>query len=114
MRFISGIEIVPVVRTFATAVPEIIPIKLEPTTAAFAGPPRDLPVNAFAISINTFPAPELSRTAPNKTIRITNVAVTPRGVPNIPLPPKYKCDTTLVKLYPLCPASPGKKLPKRA
>ena len=60
------------VKTFATAVPDIIPIRLEPTTAAFAGPPRDFPVNALAISIRTFPAPEVSSTAPNKTIKISS------------------------------------------
>ena len=80
----------PVVKTLATAVPDIIPIRLEPTTAALAGPPLDLPVRALAISIKTLPAPEFSNTAPNKTIKITNVAVTPKGVPKIPLPPRYK------------------------
>ena len=34
--------------------------------------------------------PEFSNTDPNKTIKITNVAVTPKGVPKIPLPPRYK------------------------
>ena len=43
-------EIVPVVKTLATAVPDIIPIRLEPTTAALAGPPLDLPVRALAVS----------------------------------------------------------------
>ena len=35
---IKGIEIVPVVRTLATAVPEIIPIRLEPNYRRFSGP----------------------------------------------------------------------------
>ena len=63
-RFISGMLMVPVVRTFATAVPEIIPIRLDPTTDAFAGPPRLRPVAPVAMSINTRPAPECSRNAP--------------------------------------------------
>ena len=72
---------VPVVRTFATAVPEIIPIRLLPTTAAFAGPPRDFLVIATAISIKTPLAPVFSSNAPRTTMMITKVALTPSGVP---------------------------------
>ena len=84
----SGIEIGPVVRTFATAVPEIIPMRLDPTTAALAGPPRIRPVIAVAKSIRTCPAPVFSRSAPSTTTLVTKVALTPSGVPKTPPPPR--------------------------
>ena len=33
---------------------------------------------------------EEKTTGKSQTIKITNVAVTPKGVPKIPLPPRYK------------------------
>jgi hypothetical protein len=39
-RFIIGMVITPTALTFATALPEIMPNRLEPTTATFAEPPR--------------------------------------------------------------------------
>ncbi|MCZ7565040.1 MAG: hypothetical protein M5U08_15700 [Burkholderiales bacterium] len=40
MRFISGMVITPVLATFATALPEMLPNSPLATTAALAGPPR--------------------------------------------------------------------------
>ena len=80
-RRMSGILIVPVVRTLATAVPDIIPIKLLPTTAAFAGPPLEFLVMDTAISIRTPLAPVFSSSAPRTTMIITKVELTPSGVP---------------------------------
>ena len=39
-RFMSGIVTTPTAETLATALPEIMPKKAEPTTATFAEPPR--------------------------------------------------------------------------
>ena len=39
-RFMSGIVTTPTATVLAAATPEIMPNRLEPTTAIFAGPPR--------------------------------------------------------------------------
>ena len=48
-RFMSGIVKVPVVTTLAIEEPEIRPVAADPTTAAFAGPPRRWPSAPKAI-----------------------------------------------------------------
>src|SRR5215212_9063728 len=47
-RFITGIVKVPVVTTLATDDPEIMPVRPDDTTPAFAGPPRNCPNNENA------------------------------------------------------------------
>ena len=82
--FIKGIVKVPVVTVFAIEEPEIIPVKPDATTDAFAGPPLYLPSIANAKLIKYSPAPALSSNEPNKTKRNTKPAETPNGTPNIP------------------------------
>ena len=57
--------ITPVVATFATAEPEIMPIRPEEMTAAFAGPPEDLLENFMPMSISSWPPPIEEKKAPN-------------------------------------------------
>jgi hypothetical protein len=69
--FIKGIVKAPVVATFATADPEIVPRNALATTDALAGPPRRCPVREIARSKKNFPAPERTSMAPkmmNNTI----------------------------------------------
>ena len=54
-RFISGMEIGPSTITLATALPEIVPNRLELTTDTLPGPPAVWPVSAMAKSMNNWP-----------------------------------------------------------
>ena len=58
----------PVVATFATAEPEIIPINPDDNTAAFAGPPDDLFDSFIPMSIKSWPPPIVEKNAP-KTMK---------------------------------------------
>ena len=55
----------PVLVTFATAEPEIMPISPEDTTDAFAGPPAVLSLSFMPKSIRTWPPPHTEKNAPN-------------------------------------------------
>ena len=66
-RLMTGMVKTPVDTTLATAAPDIVPKRAEPTTAACAGPPASLPVAANAIFSNTSPAPAACSTAPSTT-----------------------------------------------
>ena len=48
MRFISGMVKVPVVTVLAIDEPEIMPVIIEDSTAALAGPPLSAPSSAIA------------------------------------------------------------------
>ena len=67
VRFISGIEIGPSTMTLATALPEIVPNRLELTTATLPGPPAVWPVRAIEKSMNSCPVPVRSIALPNNT-----------------------------------------------
>ena len=54
----------PVVETFATAEPEIMPISPEEITAAFAGPPTVLLLSFMPQSMRTWPPPVFVKNAP--------------------------------------------------
>ena len=56
-RFIIGMVNVPVPTTLAVALPEIVPNRVLPTTATFAGPPRTRPKSPKARSMKNRPAP---------------------------------------------------------
>ncbi|MNC94630.1 hypothetical protein D3C83_115330 [compost metagenome] len=71
MRFISGIVIGPSTSTFATALPDTVPNKLELTTATLPGPPAVWPVSESAKSMKSCPMPVRSMNAPNNTSMIT-------------------------------------------
>ena len=71
VRFISGIVIVPVTMTLATALPEIVPNRLEEITATLPGPPALPPARLMAKSMNSRPVPVRSTKAPNSTKIIT-------------------------------------------
>ena len=71
MRFISGMVIGPSTMTLATALPEIVPNRLELTTATLPGPPAVWPVIDSAKSMNSWPVPLFSMKAPNSTNSIT-------------------------------------------
>ncbi len=73
MLFISGIVKVPVVTTFATELPDMVPKRPLAITATFAGPPILCPVAARARSMKNFPRPVLWRKAPNNMNRYTKV-----------------------------------------
>jgi hypothetical protein len=51
----------------ATALPEIVPNRLELTTATLPGPPAVWPVRLSAKSMNSLPVPLRSIKAPNST-----------------------------------------------
>ena len=75
-RFIKGMDIGPSTMTLATALPEIVPNRLELTTETFPGPPAVWPVSAIAKSMNSWPTPVFSMKLPNTTKMITNEADT--------------------------------------
>lgn len=83
-RFISGMVKVPVVTTLAMDEPEIIPVIIEESTAALAGPPRMWPSSAKASLMKKLPAPALSSIEPNSTNRNTKAVETPSGTPKTP------------------------------
>ena len=60
-----GMVITPVVATFATAEPEIMPIRPEDRTAAFAGPPEDLLDTFMPMSMSSWPPPMVEKKEPN-------------------------------------------------
>ena len=67
VRFISGIVIGPSTMTLATALPEIVPNRLELTTDTLPGPPAVWPVRLMAKSMNSCPVPVRSMKLPNST-----------------------------------------------
>ena len=90
-RFISGIVKVPVVTTFATALPESEPMNALASAAVIAGAPRVRPAMRAARVISSAPPPAASSTAPNSTNRYTKSALTPSGMPQIPSDVRYRC-----------------------
>jgi hypothetical protein len=66
-RFISGMVIGPSTMTLATALPEMVPNKLDENTDTLPGPPAAAPVSAMAKSMNNCPVPVRSMKAPNST-----------------------------------------------
>ena len=84
MRFINGMVKVPVVTVLAMDEPEIMPVIIDDSTAAFAGPPRRAPSSAIATLMNQLPPPALSRSPPNNTKRKIIVVDTPSATPNTP------------------------------
>ena len=94
-RFIKGIVKVPVVTTFATALPDSDPMKALAIAAVFAGPPRVRPATLFASAISSAPPPAASSTAPKRTNRYTKSAETPSGTPHSPSVDKKMCSTSL-------------------
>ena len=53
--------------TLATALPEMVPNRLELTTDTLPGPPAVWPVSAMAKSMNSWPVPVRSMKLPNRT-----------------------------------------------
>ena len=74
----------PVVVTLAQELPESMPKKALPTTAALAGPPTFEPKAPRARSVKVRPVPVSSMKAPNIRNRTTKEAIVPRGMPKIP------------------------------
>ena len=93
-RRINGIVKVPVVTTFATALPLREPISALDTAAVMAGPPRLLPATRFARAIRRAPPPAASRTAPKRMKRKTKSALTPRGMPQTPSVDRKRCSAS--------------------
>jgi len=71
LRFMSGMVIGPSTMTLATALPEMVPNRLELTTDTLPGPPAVWPVIASAKSMNNLPMPDFSMKLPNNTKTIT-------------------------------------------
>ena len=67
MRIINGMLIWPVTITLPTAMPEIVPNRLDDTTATLPGPPVACPVRPVAKSMNNCPVPVRSMKVPNTT-----------------------------------------------
>ena len=84
VRLIIGMVKTPVVTTLATAAPFMVPKLALPMIAACAGPPRSGPVTAKANLSSVAPAPEASRTAPNRMNTSTIWPTTATGRPNTP------------------------------
>ena len=57
--------------TFATALPETVPKRLELTTDTLPGPPAVWPVSESAKSMKSLPVPLFSMKAPKRTKSIT-------------------------------------------
>ena len=114
VSFISGIVKEPVVTTFASDDPEIVPRNPDATTAVFAGPPTYLPVSEKARSINCLAPPVASRNEPNKINAKTKVVATDIGVPSIPSRVMYIWEATRSTPYPLWPSIPGRYEPRKA
>ena len=93
LRFMSGIVIGPSTSTFATALPEIVPNRLELTTATLPGPPALRPVSARANSMKSCPTPVRSMKVPKRTNRITYPADTPSVGPKMPSVVRYIIST---------------------
>lgn len=74
----------PSTMTFATALPETVPNRLELTTATLPGPPAVWPVSESAKSMKSWPVPLFSMNAPKSTNRITYEADTPSVEPKMP------------------------------
>ena len=88
-RFINGMVREPVPTVFATALPEILPIKPLASTAIFAGPPTVLPIAVSASLMMNSPAPDFNRNAANRTNRNTNVDEIVAILPKMPSGAKY-------------------------
>ena len=71
VRFIIGIVSQPSTITLATAEPEMVPNRLDETTATLPGPPRCAPATALARFMKNWPAPDFSRKAPKMMKRMT-------------------------------------------
>ena len=71
VRFIMGIVSQPSTMTLATAEPEMVPKRLDDTTATLPGPPRCAPATALARCMKNWPAPDFSRKAPKMMNRMT-------------------------------------------
>ena len=104
----------PVVTTFASDEPEIVPSRPDATTAVFAGPPAYLPVKENARSMNCFAPPVASRNEPNRIKANTKVVATDIGVPNMPSSVIYICEATRLMVYPLWASIPGRCGPRNA
>ena len=70
-RFIRGIVITPVDAVFATAEPEMVPVRPDAMTATIPGPPTNRPATARAMLITNSPAPDRIRNAPKMMKRKT-------------------------------------------
>ena len=81
----SGIVTLPVVATFATELPDTVPIRALPTTAAFAGPPTLWPASANARSSNMLTIPDFCRIDAKIKNSVITDAITDIGTPNMPL-----------------------------
>ena len=82
--FIRGIVITPVEAVFATADPEIVPVKADAITATKAAPPLNRPAIILANSITKSDAPDLTKKAPKiikRTIFADEMVVM---IPNMP------------------------------
>src|SRR4030043_876920 len=66
VRFINGIVNHPSTITLATALPEIVPKRLEETQAHSPGPPFAPPTSEVAKSMKNCPVPDCSRKAPQE------------------------------------------------
>src|SRR3990172_10206207 len=102
----------PVVTTLATDEPEIMPVIPDETTAALAGPPRNLPSSEKATWMKKLPAPAFSSSAPNRTNRKMNWVDTPSATPNTPSDVIQKCDAARPTDDPLCESRPGRWGPR--
>jgi hypothetical protein len=71
LLFMSGIVIGPSTMTFATALPDTVPKRLELTTDTLPGPPAVCPVSDSAKSMKSFPVPLFSIKAPKSTNSMT-------------------------------------------
>ena len=69
--FIIGMVSQPSTMTLATAEPEMVPNRLEETTATLPGPPRAPPAIALAKFMKNCPAPDFSRNVPKMMKRMT-------------------------------------------
>src|SRR5690606_11956120 len=76
-----GMVITPVDRTLETALPEIVPKRLEAMIEIFAEPPRDWPMAAEDNSVKNVEPPERNSSAPNKRNAMTIVVTTLSGAP---------------------------------
>jgi len=79
VRFIKGMVNDPVTATFATALPETIPINVLDKTDIFAGPPLNLPIKEDANLMKKLPPPDNCKKLPNNMNKYTKLAETTMG-----------------------------------
>ena len=105
--------ITPVLATLATALPEMLPNSALATTAAFAGPPRYLPMVACASFRKISPPPVTNSICPNRMKANTTMIAMRSGAPNRESVPRNSRLISRSQPRPVVARGPVNMSPKR-